>query len=86
MTARITFLGAAGTVTGSKFLLESNGRNVLVDCGLFQGYRQLRQRNWKPLPVDPGTIEDIVLTHAHIDHSGYLPIFLKKNCYKYTFV
>lgn len=65
MAARLRFLGAAGTVMGSKFLLESNGRNVLVDCGLFQGYKRLRQRNWNPLPVDPDTIEDIVLTHAH---------------------
>ena len=79
MTARITFLGAAGTVTGSKFFIEENGRNVLVDCGLFQGFKQLRQRNWNPLPFDPGSIENIVLTHAHIDHSGYLPILLKKN-------
>src|ERR1700729_4290289 len=71
--ARITFLGAAGTVTGSKYLLETGGKRLLVDCGLFQGSKDLQQRNWNPLTVDPATIDWVLLTHAHIDHTGYLP-------------
>jgi len=71
--AKITFLGAAGTVTGSKYLLETGGKKLLVDCGLFQGSKELRQRNWNPLTVDPATIDWVLLTHAHIDHTGYLP-------------
>lgn len=70
---RLTFLGAAGTVTGSKYLLEHEGRRVLVDCGLFQGLKQLRLRNWDRFPLDAAAIDAVVLTHAHIDHSGYLP-------------
>src|SRR6056297_3123404 len=73
----LRFLGATGTVTGSKFLLEAQGRKVLIDCGLFQGYKQLRERNWKPLPVDPADIDCVVLTHAHLDHSGYLPLLAR---------
>lgn len=69
----LTFLGAARTVTGSKHLLEVNDRRVLVDCGLFQGLKELRQRNWQPLPVPADSIHAIVLTHAHIDHCGFLP-------------
>jgi metallo-beta-lactamase family protein len=69
----LTFLGAARTVTGSKHLLEVDGRRILIDCGLFQGLKELRLRNWSPLPVPPGTIDCVVLTHAHIDHSGWLP-------------
>jgi len=69
----LTFLGAAGTVTGSKHLLDVNGYRVLVDCGLFQGLKALRLRNWEPLPVDPGSIDAVVLTHAHLDHCGWLP-------------
>jgi metallo-beta-lactamase family protein len=69
----LTFLGAAGTVTGSKHLLEMDGRRILVDCGLFQGLKELRERNWEPLPIDPATIDAVVLTHAHLDHCGYLP-------------
>jgi Cft2 family RNA processing exonuclease len=69
----LTFVGAAGTVTGSKHLLEGDGRRILVDCGLFQGLKELRLRNWEPLPVDPASIEAVVLTHAHLDHCGYLP-------------
>jgi metallo-beta-lactamase family protein len=71
--AKITFLGAAGTVTGSKYLLEAGGKSLLVDCGLFQGSKELQQRNWNPLTVDPVTIDWVLLTHAHIDHTGYLP-------------
>jgi metallo-beta-lactamase family protein len=71
--AKITFLGAAGTVTGSKYLLEAEGKRLLVDCGLFQGSNELEQRNWNNPPVDPATIDWVVLTHAHIDHTGYTP-------------
>ncbi|MGZ5826975.1 MAG: MBL fold metallo-hydrolase RNA specificity domain-containing protein [Xanthobacteraceae bacterium] len=74
---RITFLGAVGTVTGSKYLLETDHHRILVDCGLFQGFKQLRLRNWAPLPVDVRSIDAVVLTHAHIDHSGYLPLLVK---------
>jgi len=73
----LSFLGAAGTVTGSKYLLEVAGRRVLIDCGLFQGYKQLRLQNWAPLPFEPGTLDAVLLTHAHIDHSGYLPLLVK---------
>lgn len=69
----LTFLGAAGTVTGSRFLLEHEGQRVLVDCGLFQGKKELRERNWAPWPIDPKSIDAVVLTHAHIDHTGGLP-------------
>jgi metallo-beta-lactamase family protein len=75
---RLTFMGAAGTVTGSKYLLEHGGKRVLVDCGLFQGLKQLRLRNWDPFPLDPHRIDAVVLTHAHIDHSGYLPALAKQ--------
>jgi len=74
---KITFLGAVGTVTGSKFLVESGSTRVLVDCGLFQGLKQLRLRNWKPLPVRPGDLDAVVLTHAHLDHSGYVPVVVR---------
>ena len=66
-------MGAARTVTGSKYLLEVDGRKILIDCGLFQGLKELRLRNWEPLPVDPSDLSAAVLTHAHLDHTGYLP-------------
>jgi metallo-beta-lactamase family protein len=72
-STRVTFLGAARTVTGSKYLLESGSVKVLIDSGLFQGLKELRERNWSPLPVDPSEIDSVVLTHAHLDHCGYLP-------------
>jgi metallo-beta-lactamase family protein len=74
---QITFLGATGTVTGSKYLITSNTQKVLVDCGLFQGFKQLRLRNWEPLPVNPSEINAVILTHAHLDHSGYLPLLVR---------
>src|SRR3989454_11475411 len=75
---RVTFLGATETVTGSKFLLEAEGRRILIDCGLFQGLKELRLRNWQAPPIDPRSIDAIVLTHAHIDHTGYVPRFVKQ--------
>jgi len=74
----LTFLGATGCVTGSKYLVEANGERLMIDCGLFQGGKELRLRNWESLPVDPSTIEHVVLTHAHIDHTGYLPRLLRE--------
>ncbi len=71
--ANITFYGGVGTVTGSKYLLENNGRRILVDCGLFQGLRELRERNWEDPPFDPHSIDAVIITHAHIDHTGWLP-------------
>jgi metallo-beta-lactamase family protein len=73
----INFLGATGTVTGSRYLITEGSEKILVDCGLFQGFKQLRLRNRAPFPVDPGGIHAVVLTHAHIDHSGYLPLLIK---------
>lgn len=70
---RLQFLGANATVTGSRYLVEAGDQRILVDCGLFQGYKSLRLRNWAPFPVDPASIDAVVLTHAHLDHSGYLP-------------
>ena len=75
--AKLTFLGAAGCVTGSKYLVEAAGKRLLVDCGLFQGSNELKDRNWKPLPVDPKAIDYAVLTHAHLDHTGWLPVLVK---------
>ncbi|MBS1715095.1 MAG: MBL fold metallo-hydrolase [Armatimonadetes bacterium] len=77
MPQSITFLGAARTVTGSKHLLELDGKKVLVDCGMFQGPRELRERNWLPLPVAAHELDAMVLTHAHMDHIGMLPRFVK---------
>ena len=73
----LRFLGAAGTVTGSKFMLTAGERRVLVDCGLFQGLKQLRLMNWEPLPVDARGIDAVLLTHAHLDHSGYVPALVR---------
>ncbi|MGI9281974.1 MAG: MBL fold metallo-hydrolase RNA specificity domain-containing protein [Endozoicomonas sp.] len=73
----LQFLGAAGTVTGSKYLVESEGKKILVDCGLYQGIKHYRQMNWQPLPVAPSDLDAVVLTHAHLDHSGYLPLLVK---------
>src|SRR5579863_7138203 len=75
--AKLTFLGAAGSVTGSKYLVEAAGKRLLVDCGLFQGTPELTERNYKPLPIDPQTIDYAVLTHAHLDHTGWLPVVVK---------
>jgi metallo-beta-lactamase family protein len=74
----LTFLGAAKTVTGSKYLLDTGYRRVLIDCGLFQGLKELRERNWADLSVPPSTIDAVILTHAHIDHAGYLPRLVKQ--------
>lgn len=77
-TPSLTFLGAAGTVTGSRFLVEADGSRVLVDAGLYQGLSSLRRRNWDPFPVDAATIDDVVITHAHLDHTGYLPRLVRE--------
>jgi metallo-beta-lactamase family protein len=75
--ATLTFLGATGTVTGSKYLLEAGGERLMIDCGLFQGLKELRLRNWNPLPIPPPSIQWLVLTHAHLDHTGYIPRLVK---------
>lgn len=74
----LQFLGAAGTVTGSRYLLQAGGRRILVDCGLFQGFKQLRERNWAPFPVAPASIDTVLLTHAHLDHADYLPALVRQ--------
>lgn len=75
---KLTFLGAAGTVTGSKTLVSYQGRQFLVDCGLFQGYKNLREMNWEAFPFDPKKLEAVILTHGHLDHSGALPLLVKQ--------
>ncbi len=77
-TVKIQFLGASGTVTGSKFYLETSELNLLVDCGMFQGLKELRQFNWMPLPIDVSKIDVVLLTHGHLDHTGYLPRLVKE--------
>jgi len=74
---KITFLGGVGTVTGSKYLLETKNKRILVDCGLFQGRKAIRQQNWSRMPIDPATIDAVMITHAHIDHTGYIPLLVK---------
>ena len=76
--AKLHFLGATETVTGSRYLIEADGKRLLVDCGLFQGLKKYRLRNWSPFPIDPASVDAVVLTHAHLDHSGYLPAFVKQ--------
>jgi metallo-beta-lactamase family protein len=77
MNVSLTFLGAARTVTGSKYLLDTGSTKVLIDCGLFQGLKELRERNWQDLPFKPSELHAVVLTHAHLDHCGYLPRLVK---------
>src|SRR5688572_5771067 len=77
MNVTLKFLGAAQTVTGSKYLLELDNTKIMIDAGLFQGVKELRLRNWDKLPIDPKDIDILVLTHAHIDHVGYLPRLVK---------
>ncbi len=74
----IAFLGATDTVTGSRFLISSGTSKILVDCGLFQGIKSIRKKNWDPFPIDASTIDAVVLTHAHLDHCGYLPLLVKQ--------
>lgn len=78
MSVNITFLGGTGTVTGSKYLVQHGGKQLLVDCGLFQGFKQLRLRNWNPMPTDAADVDAVILTHAHLDHSGYLPLMYRQ--------
>ncbi|GAB4399367.1 MAG: MBL fold metallo-hydrolase [Rhodoferax sp.] len=78
MTVTLRFLGGAGSVTGSKFCVSHGGHTLMVDCGLFQGYKQLRLRNWAPLPIAPNQVGAVILTHAHLDHSGYLPCLVRE--------
>ena len=78
MARVLTFLGGAGTVTGSKYLVEHGGRKILVDCGLFQGFKSLRLKNWDPFSIPPREIDAVVLTHAHLDHTGHLPLLVKQ--------
>ncbi|HEY2118587.1 MAG TPA: MBL fold metallo-hydrolase, partial [Candidatus Acidoferrum sp.] len=83
--AKLTFLGAAGCVTGSKYLVEAAGKRLLVDCGLFQGTSDLTDRNWNSLPIDPKTFDYAILTHAHLDHTGWLPVLVRSGFNKTIF-
>lgn len=78
MSLRLSFLGGTGTVTGSKYLVENAEHRLLIDCGLFQGFKALRLRNWERFPADPHRIDAVLLTHAHLDHTGYLPLLIKQ--------
>jgi metallo-beta-lactamase family protein len=77
-TINIKFLGATGTVTGSKFLIETDQKNIMIDCGMFQGLKELRELNWQKLPIDAAKVDLVLLTHGHLDHVGYLPRFVKE--------
>src|SRR5690606_35226314 len=78
MDVRVKFLGGAGSVTGSRYLITAGDFKVLLDCGLFQGMKPLRERNWDEFPIDPATINAVIISHAHIDHTGYLPKLVKE--------
>lgn len=80
--ATISFFGAPGTVTGSRFLLEAEGERILIDCGMSQGIREIRQKNWEPFPVEPGSIGAVLLTHAHTDHFAWLPRLVRRRSCK----
>ncbi|MGK0250643.1 MAG: metallo-beta-lactamase family protein [Gammaproteobacteria bacterium] len=75
---KVHFLGASKTVTGSKFLLETPELSILIDCGMFQGLKALRERNWEDLPIDVSSIDAVLLTHGHLDHTGYLPRLVRQ--------
>ena len=75
---QVQFIGATGTVTGSKYLVKYDRYKILIDCGLFQGIKNVRRRNWSELPFEASAIDAVLLTHAHIDHSGYLPALMKR--------
>ena len=77
-SVNIKFLGASGTVTGSKFLISTSEKNILIDCGMFQGLKELRQLNWEDLAVNVEEIDVVLLTHGHLDHVGYLPRLLRQ--------
>ena len=74
----ISFLGATDTVTGSRALISSRQSKILVDCGLFQGIKSVQRKNWDPIPIEANQIDAVVLTHAHLDHCGYLPLLVKQ--------
>jgi metallo-beta-lactamase family protein len=78
MSPTIKFLGAVGTVTGSRFLVQGKSSKVMVDCGLYQGLKELREKNWEPFPEDPKSIDAIIISHAHLDHCGYLPKLVRE--------
>src|SRR5687768_14525997 len=78
MNVTVKFLGATGTVTGSRFLLNIGDFRLLFDCGLFQGLKELRERNWESFPVDAASVDAVIISHAHIDHTGYLPKLVRE--------
>ena len=83
--AKLSFWGGVGTVTGSKFLIETDHSRILVDCGLFQGLKELRKRNWQEPPFDPRSLNAVLITHAHIDHTGYSPCLVRQEFHGPTF-